>query len=200
MNEIPSDEVISETIEALKKRNFNVILVNSKEEALEAIKNFIPAGSEIMNGSSTTLHEIGFNDYLKDGTHGWNNLHVAILNEKDPVKKKELMRRADSSEYFLGSVNAISQNGELVACDASGSRVGAYLFSAKKLVLVSGVNKISADLQTAMQRVRDFVFPLEDARALKAYGMHSSTNKWMILEGDSSGRVTVVLVKEKLGF
>jgi hypothetical protein len=75
---------------------------------------------------------------------------------------------------FLGSVNAITQAGELVACDASGSRVGAYPFAAKKLVLVAGIQKIVPTLEDAIKRIREYVYPLEDKRAMKAYGMHSS--------------------------
>ncbi|MEK6941358.1 MAG: LUD domain-containing protein, partial [archaeon] len=123
-----------------------------------------------------------------------------ILKESDWPKQAELRRQATIAEYFLGSVNAISKNGELVACDASGSRVGAYLFSAKNLILVAGVNKITPSLETAMQRVREQAFPLENERAMKAYGMGSSTAKWAIIEKDRPGRTKLILVKEKLGF
>ena len=154
-----------------------------------------------MNGSSTTLTEIGFTEYLKSGSHGWKNLHLLILEEKDPTQQLELRRKAASAEYFLGSVNAISKTGALIACDASGSRVTAYPFAAKKLILVAGTQKICDSLDEAMQRVRDYVFPLEDARALKAYGRNSSLGKWVIIEKEViPDRITLILVKEKLGF
>ena len=36
-----------------------------------------------MNGSSVTLEQIGFVDYLKAGAHGWNNVHAGIVAEPD---------------------------------------------------------------------------------------------------------------------
>jgi len=47
-----------------------------------------------MNGSSTTLTEIGFVDYLKEGIHGWDNVHEDILNEKDPAKQAQLRKES----------------------------------------------------------------------------------------------------------
>lgn len=200
-SKIPDGKTISHAVEAVKGRGIEVFLVNSKKEALDKIIELIPKGAEVMNGSSTTLEEIGFVDYLESGKHGWKNLHEEILKEKDWPKQAELRRKATTAEYFLGSINAISKNGELVSCDNSGSRVGAYLFSAKNLVLVSGVQKIAGSLEEAMQRVRGYAFVLEDQRAKKAYGMNSSVSKWAIIEREiNSNRVKLILVKEKLGF
>jgi len=200
-SDIPSEQTIQRTKESIEQRGVHVILVNSREEALIKIKELIPKGAEVMNGSSTTLNEIGFTDYLKSNTHGWKNLHESLFQEKDPAKQGDLRRSTTSAEYFLGSVNAISENGELVSCDASGSRVTAYPFAAKHLILVAGIQKIAPNLESAMKRVREYVLPLEDARAQAAYGMHSRIGKWVIIESEMfQGRTTLILVKEKLGF
>ncbi len=201
-NSIPNMDVINKTVDAIKNRGINVILVENKIEALDKLKSIIPASSKIMNGSSTTLIEIGFMDYLKSGNHGWINLHEEILQEKDWVKQSDLRRKAIvDADYFLGSVNAITQDGQLVAVDASGSRVGAYPFAASKLILVSGVQKIVHDLDTAMSRIKEYVFPLEDDRAKKAYGMGSALSKWIIIEREMNPqKTTLILVKEKLGY
>lgn len=201
-NTIPTMDVINKTTEALKNRGINVILVNNKEEALDKLKSTIPPASKIMNGSSTSLIEIGFMDYLKSGKHPWKNLIEEILQEKDWIKQSNLRRRAIvDADYFLGSINAISEDGQLVAVDASGSRVGAYPFAAGKLILVAGVQKIVPNLENAMSRIREYVFPLEDARAKKAYGMESALAKWIIIEREMSPqRTTLILVKEKLGY
>ena len=88
-----------------------------------------------------------------------------------------------------------------MACDASGSRGTAYPFAAKNLILVAGVQKITTTLDEAMKRVREYVYPLEDERAKKAYGMSSTTGKWVIIEREIiPNRTTLILVKEKLGF
>lgn len=200
-SEMPPAKTISNTVMEIEKRGVKVVLVENSAEALEAIKNLIPAGAEVMNGSSTTLAEIGFLDYLESGEHGWKNLHESIMAEPDRAKQADLRRKAVTAEYFLSSLNAIAETGELVACDASGSRVGAFPFAAKNLVLVSGVNKIAPNLQAATDRVREYAFPLENARAKRVYGMPSRLGKMVIIAGEMfEGRTTLVLVKEKLGY
>ncbi len=200
-NGLPDGKSLQKTVEAARQRGFEVIVAENGKEALEKIKSIIPKGAEVMSGTSTTLSQIGYDDYLKSGKHGWKDMHQEIGGESDGQKRADLRRKAAASEYFLGSVNAISQNGELVAVDASGSRVTSYPFAAKNVVLVAGANKITKSLEHAMKRVREYVYPLEDERAKKVYGAGSSTAKWVIIEREfAPGRIKLILVKEKLGF
>jgi len=198
---LPSEETITKTAEAIKQRGIEVIMADNKEEALEKIKSLIPEGASVMNGSSTTLDEIGFVDYLKSGKYSWKNLHEPISKEQDQQKRMILMRQATLADYFLGSVNAIAETGELVAADASGSRIGAYPFAAGKVILVSGINKIVLTLEDAIKRVREYVYPLENERAKRVYGTGSVVGKILITEREIfPQRTTLILVKEKLGF
>ncbi|HTZ41877.1 MAG TPA: lactate utilization protein [Candidatus Omnitrophota bacterium] len=200
-DKLPSENAIEETARNLESRGIRVIIVNNKDEALEKLKEMIPAQAGIANGGSTTLEQIGFIDYLNKTKHNWKNLHEEVLKEKSSEKQAELRRRMVTADYFLGSINAIAKTGALVSCDTTGSRTGAYLFAAKNLILVSGINKITDNLNEAMQRVKEYVFPLENARAMKAYGRGSGLNKWMIIEREIfPNRITLILVKEKLGF
>jgi hypothetical protein len=64
-----------------------------------------------MNGASTTLQQIGYVDYLKEGKHGWNNLHDGILAEKDTAKQAELRKHSVVSDYYVGSVHALTDTG-----------------------------------------------------------------------------------------
>lgn len=197
---IPSEPEIAASVAALDKNNIVIIRVKDGVAALEKIKELIPPGSEVMNGSSTTLIEIGYED-LMNSQHGWLDLHKAIISENDERMRNDLRRRSVTAEYFLSGVQAITMTGEIVGCDASGSRVGAWPFAAKNLVLVSGVNKIVPTLQDALQRVREFAYPLEDARARKVYGTPSQIGKCVILAKEKlSGRVTLILINEILGY
>lgn len=200
-SKIPSEEELKEAAEAIKSRGINLIVIQDKNEALKKIRELIPKGASVMNGSSTTLAEIGFIDYLSSGKHGWNNLHDKILKEKNQEKQTDLRRKSVAADYFLGSVNSISKTGELVSCDASGSRVTAYPFAAKNLILVAGVQKITSSFEDAIKRVREYVYPMEDKRAREAYGMPSAIGKWVIIEREIfPNRTTLILVKEKIGF
>jgi len=196
---LPDKKTVEEVAENMRRRGIEV-LAGSGAQALEIIKERIPQGQSVMNGTSTTLEQIGFMDHLAGNAHGWKSLHAEVLAENDNAKRSDLRRKAQAADYFLASVNAISKNGELVSCDQSGSRVGAYLFAAKHLLLVAGCQKITENLEMAMRRVREYAFPLEDERAKKAYGVGSSTSKWAILEKDTPGRTLLILVEEKLGY
>ena len=196
-----SENNLSKSVEALKNNGFNVVVVNSKEEAFELLKKSIPAGAEVMTGSSTTLMEIGFMDYYLSNQHLWKNLGSPIYLEQNPVKKYKMRRESVTAEYFLASVNAITEDGKLVAVDGSGSRVGAYPFGAEKLILVSGINKIVPTLNDAFDRIKNVVYPLEDQRAQKRYGGHARFGKWVIIERENvKDRINLILVKESLGF
>jgi len=117
--ELANQDVLKKTGEALEGRGFHVEFLNNKEEALERLKNFIPAGANVMTGSSTTLKEIGFVDYLSSDKHSWNNLKEKIVSEKDPKKQVELRKKSITADYFLGSVHAVTQSGEVVVASAT---------------------------------------------------------------------------------
>lgn len=198
-------DIFAATAEALRERNFLPTVVATKKEALEKIKALIPAGASVMNGASRTLEEIGYIDHLKAGEHGWNNLHTAIIEEKDPTKQAQLRRQALLSDYYLGSVHALSETGEMVIASNTGSQLPHITFSSPNLILVVGEQKITPTLEAARVRVQDVVLPLEGERMRSVYGPEAKTaiNKEFIFhrENPLMGRkVHVVLVREKLGF
>jgi hypothetical protein len=200
---LATPDILTRTVSALKERGFDALVVNSKEEALEKIKELIPPGASIHNGSSRTLEEIGYIDLLKEGKHSWNNLHDAIVAEKDPAKQAELRKHAILSDYYLGSVHAISETGEMVVASASGSQLPPLVFTSQHLVLVAGTQKIAPTLGDALNRLKDYVFPLEDARMKSTGAPGSLLAKTLIMAYEPAfmGRtVQVILVNEKLGF
>ena len=177
--------------------------VASRVEALSRIKELIPAGATVMNGASRTLDEIGFVKYLKEEAHGWNNLHEAIIAEKDPAKQMALRKQSVLSDFYLGSAHAIAETGEIVIASNSGSQLPHIAFTSPNIILVAGTQKITSDVDTAISRLKEYVFPLEDAR-MKEAGMGGSfISKILILNREQSfmGRkVRILFVNEKLGF
>ena len=111
----------------MEAHGHKAFVVNTKEEALELLKTHIPKGASVHNASSTTLvqisfvqkilisfqAEIGFVDYLKTQTE-WDNLHGKVLAEADQAKAADLRRKASTADYFLSSVSAVTENGEIV--------------------------------------------------------------------------------------
>ena len=199
---IPSKEIMEKTVAALKERGDEAIVVDTKEEALEKIKNLIPQGSSVMNGSSTTLNQIGFTEYLKSDDHGWNNLHKAIAAEKDSEKQMQLRQQSAFAQYFLGSVHAITEAGQTITASGSGSQIAPYAYTAPNVIWVASTNKIVPTLEHGFKRIQEYVFPLEDER-MKSLGYPGSNlGKILIFENDRSPfrKITMILVNETLGF
>lgn len=199
---ISPGEVVAKVAEALKARNITPIIVDTKEEALEEIKKLIPQGASVMNGSSTTLQEIGFVDYLKGDTHGWNNLHEAILKESDTAKKAQLRKESVFADYFLGSVHAITEAGQVLDASASGSQIPSYSFTSDNVIWVASTNKIVADREAGFKRIEDFVFPLENKRMQNVGYPGSAIGRVLVFEREimPTRYITMILVNEKLGF
>ena len=113
----------------------------------------------------------------------------------------EIRRVTAAPDVMLGSVHAVTETGSLLAASMSGSQLAPYVAGAGRVILVVGTQKIVADLEEGLRRINEYAFPLEDARALEAYGIHSAVNKVLIINREIvPGRITVVLVDEVLGF
>ena len=196
-------QLLEETIAALNANGFKAESVATKADAMEKIKALIPAGVSVVTGSSMTLNEIGFTDYLTGEKHGWNNLKGAIMAEKDPIKQAALQKQASISNWYLGSLHAVSKDGQIVIASASGSQMPHLVFTSPNLILIVGAQKIAQSLDEALKRLKEYVFPLEDAR-MKSLNMGGSVlAKILILEKEPAfmdRNFHIIFVEEKLGF
>lgn len=200
---LASQEALAKAIAALKTNNFEPIILESGAAALEKIKELVPKGVSIMNGSSRTLEQIGFVDYLKSGTHGWNNLHEGVLAEKDPARQADLRKHAVVSDYYFGSVHALTEEGQLMVASNTGSQLPHLVFTSPNLVLVVGTQKLVPTMADGLDRIATHVLPLEEENMQQKYGAHTFWGKTVILNKEnptSSRSIKVLLVKEKLGF
>ena len=200
---LASQASVEKTADALKGRGFIPVVVENAKEAFDTIKKLIPEGASVMNGSSVTLEEIGFVDHLKAGEHGWHNLHEAVLKEDDKEKRAHLRKHSVVSDYYLGSVHAVTEGGEMLIASNTGSQLPHLAYTSPNLILVAGAQKIVPNIAAAFERLKKHVIPLEDEHMKKLYGSGTEHNKTTVLHGESSmmkRSATVILVKEKLGF
>ena len=200
---LATKESVEKTVASLKERGHLVEYVESRTHALSRIKEIIPSEASVMNGSSRTLEEIGFVEYLKQGQHGWNNLHETILEEKNPAKQALLRKQSVLSDFYLGSAHAVAETGEIVIASNSGSQLSHVAFTSQNIILVVGAQKITPNLDTALARLEEHVYPLEDAR-MKDVGMGGSyISKILVVNKEQPfmGRKShIIFVNEKLGF
>ncbi len=201
-DKLPNKSIIDKAAIALISNGINVNTVKNGKEALEYIIKLIPPDALVMDGGSTTLKQIGFLDYLDDNFNKWKNLHKDIYSENDEIKRLTLRRTAVTADYFLGSVNAITIDGKLMLADRSGTRVSAYSFAAKKVIIVASANKIVDSLEMGRLRIIEHALPLEDKRMRNENNSFSAIAKWLIIEKEfTKDRITLIIITdEQLGF
>jgi hypothetical protein len=149
-------------VEALKKRQFNAHYVKSQEEAGEMILKEIPPGATVGVGGSVTVRGMKVLETLKARGHKMLD-HWEVPRE--PRDESFIVRRAQqTSDVFLASTNAVTLDGQLVNIDGAGNRVNALAFGPKKAIVVAGVNKIVADVESALRRIKEVAVPLNCKR------------------------------------
>ena len=201
------------TIEAFKKRHFDAYFCNDKEEAVKTVLSLISKEDVIAWGGSTTLAELGLADYLE------NNGYKTINRDKAPDAQAKQKCAYDSffADIFLMSSNAISEDGQLVNIDGLGNRVAALAFGPKKVIVIAGMNKVVKNLQEAYTRARTYAAPCNLQRIAAVANSKTpcavTGSCGDCLSSDSiccqivttrlcrpQGRITVILVNEKLGY
>lgn len=157
-------DTIQTTIERLNERNVQAEFLRSGAKALQRIKDLIPEGASVSTAASLTLRDIGLESILIEKKHPWNNLKDRVVAETDPVKQASLRRQSIMADYFLGSVHAITTDGEIVIASATGSQLAPYGFSSQNVIWVVGAQKIVTSIEEGIRRVEEYIFPHEDER------------------------------------
>lgn len=196
---LADETVIAETIKKLKSNGIDALVVENGEEARKKVIELLPKGAEIMNVTSTTLDQIGVAKDIEEGNYV--SLRKIMLSIGDDQERANARRKFGAPEYGIGSVHAVTENGQVVIASGSGSQLPVYAYGASNLIWVVGTQKIVKNLDDAFKRIYEYCLPLESERVKKAYGMPgSSVNKILIFEREVPGRIKLIFVKEKLGF
>ena len=200
---LATKEIVAKTAKALLANGTETFVAENGADALAKIKELIPKGASVMNGASRTLEQIGFVEYFKSGRHGWNNLHAAIIAEKDRAKQMALRKQATLADYYLGSVQALAETGEFVIASNTGSQLPHIVFTSPNLIFVVSTKKIVPSLVDAMQRLEEHVVPLEDKNIMAKFNMHTMLSKIVIFKRENpmlGRKVRMILANKNLGF
>lgn len=195
-----TSEIIEVAKKQLEKNGFGVEVLDSLKAAYDRVIEMIPEGSEVFTGTSVTLDESGLTKEL-NGSGKYVSVRDKFMALWGQENKKQEMRRLGSvSDYALGSVHAVTQDGQLLIASQTGSQLPNYVFGANKVIWIVGAQKIVKDLNEALDRIESYVLPLEDKRAQAAYGTGSQISKLLIYRKEKPGRITVLLVDEAVGY
>jgi LUD domain len=193
------DESIDKVVAALTANNIEAVVTATGEEARRRVLELVPEGAEVNWAKSKTLEDLGLDkEFLESGRY--DPLRNRYLKMDRATQHREIRKLIAAPDYMLGSLNAITEDGALVAVSYSASQLGPYASGAGRLILVVGTQKIVADLDAAMQRIREHAFPYEDARLRETLGVPTKMAKVLIIHSEARpGRTTVFLVKELVG-
>ncbi len=193
------EEVLQNLAARLKERNIEVTIVADEDSARALVFKKIPVGAEVHFARSKTLQDTGITDFVLNSGQ-YDALRNRYLKMDRQTQEREIRKLVAGPDYMLGSVNAVTQDGVLVAASASASQVGPYAYTAGKVILVVGSQKIVPDLEAALRRIRDYVLPWEDAQVRLRKSTGSFVGKILIIERErTTGRMEVILVRKVVG-
>jgi acyl-CoA hydrolase len=182
------------------------IVVDTGDEARHQVFSLLPAGAQVLTMTSRTLETIGVAEEINepsdvDESRRYDAIRPRLLQMDMKTQWPEMRRMGASPDYAVGSVHAVTEHGEVFVASASGSQLAAYVSGAGSVIWVVGSQKIVPDRDAAFQRIYEYSFPREDERAREAYGMSSGVNKVLVVNREFlPDRITVILVKQELGF
>ncbi len=199
-NVVPDDNTIQRVIEALRLNGIEAVAVEDFEQAKEAALESVPAGGEVMTMSSVTLDALGISKEINEsGKYKSVRMRFKAMDPK--TQQQDMNKLGAAPEYSMGSVHAITEDGHVLIASASGSQLAAHVYGAGHVVWVAGAQKIVKNTDDGIKRIYEHCLPLENERAMKAYGKNSSVNKMLIINKESvPGRMKLILVKQVVGF
>ena len=174
-------------------------VVESAAEARSCVLDLLPEGVEVFASMSRTLDTLGLSEAINDSSR-YHPLRTRLKTMDRQTQEREWRRIQSSPEYVVGSVHAVTEQGQVLIASASGSQLASYVFGASHVIWVVGAQKIVSDMEEGLRRVWEYSYPLEHQR-IQALGMPGSfVAKILLVEGERPGRISVILVKEVLGF
>ena len=198
--ELASDERIAKAAAALERNGIRPLLAAAGADARGLVGSLLTGGAEVYNNTSQTLEAIGIADNIERSGR-YQPLRLRLYRMDREMQWREMGALAASPDYVVGSVHALTEGGSLLIASASGSQLGPLVSGAGRVILVIGAQKIVSDVATGMRRIYEYCYPLEDARARRAYGVPSGVNNILIINKViTAGRITAIIVNERLGF
>jgi L-lactate utilization protein LutC len=194
--------IVNKVIANLKDRGIDAQLVANAEEAKEAVKKIIPDGAEVMTMISITLDQTSLAEMLNKSPYVSVKNKLKSLNRD--TQNQEMQQLGAAPQWTVGSVHAVTEDGQVLIASNTGSQLPAYAYGAENVVWIVGTQKIVKDFDEGMRRIEEYIKPQESERAREAYNLPDfSTNlsKLLIINKEiKPGRIKLIFVDEVLGF
>ncbi|MDR1894458.1 MAG: lactate utilization protein [Spirochaetales bacterium] len=195
----------------LTRRGFEAFYEENAAAALEKAKALIEPGASVSWGGTMTMAEIGLEKYLKD------NAGLFTLLDRDaapnPQEKRRIYSEVFWCRWYIMSTNALTLEGILVNIDGLGNRLASLLFGPENVLVIAGINKLAADEDSALKRIRQTASPLNVQRLNKNTPCAKTgfcadcltddcicSHTVFTRRSNPKGRIKVLLVGENLGY
>ncbi|HMS00352.1 MAG TPA: LUD domain-containing protein [Anaerolineales bacterium] len=197
---IATEEQIERTVDALEANGIRTLVAENGEEARRLFFELIPEGSEVFLGSSVTLETLGIKDEI-DSSGKYDALRPKMFAMDRATQGREIRKLGGAPDYAAGSVHAVTEDGQVLIASNSGSQLGPYASGADKIVWVVGAQKLVRDLNEGLNRIYDYIVPLEEQHMQDLYKISTNVSKILIVNKEiRPNRITMIIVKEELGF
>lgn len=197
----PADaDRLERTADALEANGFAVELLPNGAAARTRIRQLIADGCSILTSASETLRLTGVEADINSSDR-YDAVKPRLARLDRATDGDRIRRDRAAPDVAVGSVVAVTEGGTVVIASASGSQLPAFAGGAGRTIWIVGAQKIVADLDAALRRIETYAYPLENARALAAYGRPSAINKLLVVNREPvQGRSTILLLREAIGF
>jgi hypothetical protein len=197
---LAGDEQIERTARALEARNIQTLIAENGEEAKRMFFDLVPEGAEVFLGASVTLETLGIKDEI-DKSGKYDALRPRMFAMNRETQAREIRKMGAGPDYAAGSVHAVTEDGQVLIASNTGSQLGPYAYGAGKVIWVVGAQKLVKNMDEAMQRLEEYTVPLEEVHMQQLYNMHTNPSKLLIVNKEiRPGRITMIIVKEELGY
>ena len=207
--EIAKQNLANTIIKNMEKKNLEAYYCATSAEAVEKALSLMPEGASITWGGSESIKECGLMDAIKNANYEL----IDRTDAKTPEEDRIMYSRQVMADFFLMSSNAITIDGELVNIDGRANRVSLLCWGPQNVIVIAGMNKITSDVESAIQRVRDAAAPPNTVRLNKntpcaqtgrcgnCYSPDCICSQIVITRRSSTPkRIKVILVGEELGY
>ncbi len=202
------EDRVKKTMESLLKNKISASYFENSNEAINHLLNEIENSATVGIGGSMTIMSLEIPQKL---INRGNNVAFHWL-ENSAEKMDEARNLASKSDVYLTSTNALTEKGQLVNIDGVGNRVSAMIYGPKKVYIICGINKITSDFDSAVERIKSNTY--KNARRLKlntpcaingkcidCYSPERMCNVMTVIDKKpSKTQMEVIIINEELGY
>ena len=201
---------MQKTLERMRAMGFEVVEVDTGEQARDYLMGAIPANATVGVSGSVSVRETGVMEALEQrGQIVYSHWGVK------PEDVEPLRVKACAADVYLTSANALTKHGELILIDGAGNRVSAVAYGPKQVYFIVSHSKwVDGGYGTAIARIKRIACPPNARRQDKELpcainnecdpdACTSDSMCRMTLSVNRAPRnrkMTMVFVKENLGY